>query len=93
MFCFIFFFSSRRRHTVLVGAWSSDVCSSILHGESTGSDVSIRFSADGFRALFGIASELGRRAGGDLEGDAGGEGENDADADDLDDARGEGVEA
>src|SRR5256885_7037560 len=28
---FIFFFSSRRRHTRLQGDWSSDVCSSDLH--------------------------------------------------------------
>src|SRR4029450_1502421 len=27
-----FFFSSRRRHTRLVSDWSSDVCSSDLHG-------------------------------------------------------------
>src|SRR5256885_12664583 len=29
---FIFFFSSRRRHTRLQGDWSSDVCSSDLMG-------------------------------------------------------------
>src|SRR5438093_9204687 len=28
--CFLFFFSSRRRHTRLVSDWSSDVCSSDL---------------------------------------------------------------
>src|SRR5437879_8470095 len=28
--CFIFFFSSRRRHTRYIGDWSSDVCSSDL---------------------------------------------------------------
>src|SRR5574341_434045 len=28
--CWAFFFSSRRRHTILVGDWSSDVCSSDL---------------------------------------------------------------
>src|SRR5256885_5242277 len=28
---FAFFFSSRRRHTILQGDWSSDVCSSDLH--------------------------------------------------------------
>src|SRR5262249_59152872 len=27
---FVFFFSSRRRHTILVSDWSSDVCSSDL---------------------------------------------------------------
>src|SRR6266850_3739294 len=31
-FIFFFFFSSRRRHTRLQGDWSSDVCSSDLHG-------------------------------------------------------------
>src|SRR5688500_19848951 len=30
MYSFIFFFSSRRRHTILQGDWSSDVCSSDL---------------------------------------------------------------
>src|SRR5438046_9552974 len=30
MFIFVFFFSSRRRHTRLVSDWSSDVCSSDL---------------------------------------------------------------
>src|SRR5437764_15024423 len=28
--CFVFFFSSRRRHTRYIGDWSSDVCSSDL---------------------------------------------------------------
>src|SRR3989339_785442 len=28
--CLVFFFSSRRRHTILVSDWSSDVCSSDL---------------------------------------------------------------
>src|SRR5437879_7510864 len=31
-FFFFFFFSSRRRHTRYIGDWSSDVCSSDLHG-------------------------------------------------------------
>src|SRR2546426_3311928 len=30
---YFFFFSSRRRHTRLQGDWSSDVCSSDLHGK------------------------------------------------------------
>src|SRR5205814_7173068 len=30
--CFIFFFSSRRRHTRCLSDWSSDVCSSDLDG-------------------------------------------------------------
>src|SRR5437879_8217903 len=32
--CFVFFFSSRRRHTRYIGDWSSDVCSSDLVSES-----------------------------------------------------------
>src|SRR5579859_5277264 len=31
-FCFLFFFSSRRRHTIFDCDWSSDVCSSDLEG-------------------------------------------------------------
>src|SRR5437879_9227371 len=53
-FFFFFFFSSRRRHTRYIGDWSSDVCSSDLHGarlEQTYAD------------LRGI---LGRRAVGQL---------------------------
>src|SRR5256885_658946 len=30
LYCYVFFFSSRRRHTRLQGDWSSDVCSSDL---------------------------------------------------------------
>src|SRR5437762_5998979 len=30
VFCCVFFFSSRRRHTRYIGDWSSDVCSSDL---------------------------------------------------------------
>src|SRR5258705_8992563 len=30
-FCFVFFFSSRRRHTRCLSDWSSDVCSSDLN--------------------------------------------------------------
>src|SRR5256885_4237280 len=32
---YVFFFSSRRRHTILQGDWSSDVCSSDLCGSSS----------------------------------------------------------
>src|SRR5437763_16621273 len=38
---FVFFFSSRRRHTSYIGDWSSDVCSSDLIGsqlQGTGTD-------------------------------------------------------
>src|SRR5437867_7879087 len=34
--CFLFFFSSRRRHTRSYGDWSSDVCSSDLLGRAAG---------------------------------------------------------
>src|SRR5256885_12958694 len=34
VFVYIFFFSSRRRHTRLQGDWSSDVCSSDLFGQT-----------------------------------------------------------
>src|SRR5262245_48129395 len=34
MFCFCFFFSSRRRHTRCLSDWSSDVCSSDLAAEA-----------------------------------------------------------
>src|SRR5205807_3017250 len=36
---FLFFFSSRRRHTRLQGDWSSDVCSSDLDGRPHGAPV------------------------------------------------------
>src|SRR5574341_2144585 len=39
---FSFFFSSRRRHTRLVGDWSSDVCSSDLCGSHQGCQVPFR---------------------------------------------------
>src|SRR5690348_18428877 len=37
----IFFFSSRRRHTIWTGDWSSDVCSSDLHVARRGADVTV----------------------------------------------------
>src|SRR5262249_57391055 len=40
LYCYIFFFSSRRRHTRLVSDWSSDVCSSDLKNRN----VSVRIS-------------------------------------------------
>src|SRR5690606_40699798 len=41
--CFVFFFSSRRRHTRFSRDWSSDVCSSDLSSSSTrrGTDVTL----------------------------------------------------
>src|SRR6266542_6289049 len=36
LYLYFFFFSSRRRHTRCYRDWSSDVCSSDLHGHSEG---------------------------------------------------------
>src|SRR5256885_3845619 len=36
--CYVFFFSSRRRHTRLQGDWSSDVCSSDLSASLPGGE-------------------------------------------------------
>src|SRR5699024_11677783 len=38
-YSFFFFFSSRRRHTRSKRDWSSDVCSSDLHSDESGSTV------------------------------------------------------
>src|SRR5262249_58388502 len=64
-----FFFSSRRRHTILVSDWSSDVCSSDLHSATptpyvlTGVGVALCFRArviniggEGQIALGGLAA-------------------------------------
>src|SRR5256885_10004391 len=40
-----FFFSSRRRHTRLQGDWSSDVCSSDLHGISARPDLNLMMTS------------------------------------------------
>src|SRR5256885_9817791 len=62
---FVFFFSSRRRHTRLQGDWSSDVCSSDLG----------RQGAAGARRLLprpAFGGELPRRAGHRLDAARGG---------------------
>src|SRR5256885_8093224 len=51
-----FFFSSRRRHTILQGDWSSDVCSSDLgqRGEKPGEivyDLGARYPVEALRLL------------------------------------------
>src|SRR5256885_12799593 len=49
---YIFFFSSRRRHTRLQGDWSSDVCSSDLLREKTGKGYQIaKATTDGNEAI------------------------------------------
>src|SRR5215467_10450835 len=64
MFNFIFFFSSRRRHTRLQGDWSSDVCSSDLLRGSLGSvndiaagvNVALRTAGEGANRLTQVAA-------------------------------------
>src|SRR5256885_3854906 len=55
LYCYFFFFSSRRRHTRLQGDWSSDVCSSDL-GHHTVEDVGITLGTC-------LAEALGDKAG------------------------------
>ena len=59
---FVFFFSSRRRHTRFTSDWSSDVCSSDLK-------IAI-FNQDGYHALDGICVHQDNPiAAGKLDGD------------------------
>src|ERR1017187_10703224 len=44
---FWFFFSSRRRHTIYIGDWSSDVCSSDLPKETRSQRVQLVMGGDG----------------------------------------------
>src|ERR1022692_4999323 len=52
---FVFFFSSRRRHTRLQGDWSSDVCSSDLSGSAP---ASARLCAPGGARILACRSSL-----------------------------------
>src|SRR2546426_6696069 len=59
---FFFFFSSRRRHTRLQGDWSSDVCSSDLHGAYPYRDLSRKdFDATVHMLAEGFTTRRGRR--------------------------------
>src|SRR5690242_20954818 len=64
IFLFFFFFSSRRRHTRLTCDWSSDVCSSDLHVESSGHvfprPVRVRAVLPAERAVDAAISKEGR---------------------------------
>src|SRR5256885_3890245 len=71
---FVFFFSSRRRHTRLQGDWSSDVCSSDLRARSSNS-AAFRTLGRGnqFEQLLGVVQPLSelllvavKRRGGNL---------------------------
>src|SRR2546426_7709460 len=65
---FLFFFSSRRRHTRLQGDWSSDVCSSDLEARKilpkgyvidyTGESRQLRTEGDKFVPVFVLAIVL-----------------------------------
>src|SRR2546430_12075144 len=57
MLVFFFFFSSRRRHTRFDCDWSSDVCSSDLHGAQIS-----RSTASDFRSRLTGGVEIGRGA-------------------------------
>src|SRR5688500_19672233 len=69
-FAVFFFFSSRRRHTILQGDWSSDVCFPIylglddllLRGAAAAHGYGVDLDASGF------ADEAGRRGGDDARG-------------------------
>src|SRR2546430_7189776 len=56
----MFFFSSRRRHTRFDCDWSSDVCSSDLHGELGAGDDGIPPTMGALRRSDGIATRLCR---------------------------------
>src|SRR5256885_9113733 len=65
-FMFLFFFSSRRRHTRLQGDWSSDVCSSDLAPSwfRTRSTVVVRGTvcARGDSLRIAVGTQVGRQA-------------------------------
>src|SRR5437879_13890138 len=57
-----FFFSSRRRHTIYIGDWSSDVCSSDL-GDQFFAEPGyprVRLWPDAVHALYGSSTDLPR---------------------------------
>src|SRR5437762_5607658 len=51
LYWFMFFFSSRRRHTRYIGDWSSDVCSSDLIVDVTAMDVMDSFASRTLREI------------------------------------------
>src|SRR5438046_114646 len=74
---FVFFFSSRRRHTRLVSDWSSDVCSSdlVARGQVAGGrrptlplDVDETRAARAERRAIGILAELWQREAQAIDG-------------------------
>src|SRR5947199_10445069 len=63
VFSMTFFFSSRRRHTMCLSDWSSDVCSSDLSVVDLVVQVSRETSVDEVNELFRAAAERGRLEG------------------------------
>src|SRR2546426_11332224 len=61
MAVFLFFFSSRRRHTRLQGDWSSDVCSSDLIYYTTAGNAVILQAATPVMVALGARFYLGER--------------------------------
>src|SRR5256885_4170324 len=57
--CLFFFFSSRRRHTILQGDWSSDVCSSDLENLTPGTEGRTIGSPPRPREARGIGADTG----------------------------------
>src|SRR5207253_4025306 len=55
---FLFFFSSRRRHTRWPRDWSSDVCSSDLFDALGGGEAVIRVSAASMVGIFGVRTRI-----------------------------------
>src|SRR5690606_40552523 len=58
-YAFIFFFSSRRRHTRFSRDWSSDVCSSDLARIGYPQRILLLFVTMAFHAFFGVALMTG----------------------------------
>src|ERR1039458_10530303 len=63
--CFLFFFSSSRRHTRCLSDWSSDVCSSDLLGSSLGFE--LEGDAGDLLDGFGVSLCDGERSGAAIE--------------------------
>src|SRR5256885_12170808 len=70
---YVFFFSSRRRHTRLQGDWSSDVCSSDLITLDIAAQpvIMVRHTDGSVRLLMNRCAHKGTKVVGDLAGNTG----------------------